>query len=75
MKVDVDFVDGEVTTTLYHERSGHTQLARMVDSHNHLEMILKNPRIHTGIGYHVGTQVMSPQSLLFHVFANLTFGE
>lgn len=56
VKVDVDFVDGEVTTSLNHERSGHTKLARMVDSHNQLEKILKNPRIHTGIGYHVGTQ-------------------
>ena len=45
---------GEVVTHLNHHTSGHTQLARDVFSHNDLEKILKNPRVHTNRGRHVG---------------------
>ena len=47
-------MDGKVTTSLNHERSGHTTLARMVDNHDQLDEILLNPRVHTSRGRHVG---------------------
>ena len=50
VRVDVDFEEGEVVTHLNHHKSGNTKLARDVSSHNELEKILKNPRVHTGKG-------------------------
>lgn len=47
-------MDGKVTTSLNHERSGHTKLARMVDNHDQLDEIFSNPRVHTSRGRHVG---------------------
>ena len=56
VRVDVDFEEGEVVTHLNHNNSGHTQLARDVFSHNQLEKIFRNPRVHTSRGRHVGNQ-------------------
>jgi len=53
VRVDVDYEEGKVVTHLNHNMSGITHLARDVFSHNELEDILRNPRIHTSRGRHV----------------------
>ena len=50
----MDFEKGEVVTHLNHYKSGNTQLARDVFSLGMLETILRNPRVHTNTGRHVG---------------------
>ena len=45
-----------MVTHLNHSKSGHTQLARDVFTHNELERIFRNPRVHTSRGRHVGNQ-------------------
>ena len=56
--VVVDCNIGEVVTQMKHRKSrnksGNTQLARDVSSLSSLEKILKNPRVHTNTGRHVG---------------------
>jgi hypothetical protein len=52
IKINVYLTKMTVGTCLDHPKKGKTQLFRKKVSLDELEMIFKNPRIHTGKGYY-----------------------
>jgi len=56
-RMNVYFSTGTVGTCLYHHRQGRTQLYRRDVSPSTLEGLMRNPRLHTGVGYYRIVQI------------------